>query len=152
MSRIENGVMTGTIHSHMKIAEVLGVSLPELYKEAVEKISQAKEKAVRLKLETFSHSSGAVSELLTSNIFQKKMMPVLLKIEPKGRTETEELPPGAERFVHVLKGSVEIRLDDERKILKLGESLYFNGALPHSFKNPLNSESACLSVTSPVAL
>ncbi len=152
LSRIENGVMVGTLHSHMKIAEILGVSLPDLYKEASDKLNQAKEKAARQKFESFSHSSGAVSELLTSGVLQKKMMPVLLKLKPKGRTETEELPPGVERFVYLLKGSLEIRLDNEKKILKAGESFYFNGARPHSFKNPLNSESWSLSVTSPVAL
>jgi len=77
LSRIENGVMVGTLHSHMKIAEILGVSLPDLYKEASDKLNQAKEKAARQKFESFSHSSGAVSELLTSGVLQKKMMPVL---------------------------------------------------------------------------
>ena len=32
LSRIENGKMTGTLDSHMRIANILEVSLPDLYK------------------------------------------------------------------------------------------------------------------------
>ena len=152
LSRMENEKMTGTLNSHMRIAEMLGLRLPELYEQVTLPLEAAKDKAARQKVETFSHSSGAVAELLTSGVLQKKMMPVLLKIRPKGRTETEEFSPGAERFIYVLKGSLEVQVDNDRKTLKSGESLYFNGALPHSFRNLSNSESLCLSVTSPVAL
>src|SRR5688572_14590497 len=84
LSRIENGKMTGTLDSHMKIADVLGIRLPELYDDVLSKISEVKDKLAKQKVETFSHSSGAVAELLTTGILQKKMMPILLKIKAKG--------------------------------------------------------------------
>ena len=139
LSRIENGIMIGTLSSHMKIAEALGTRLPDLYEDVLEKIDEKKEKVVRHKLETFSHSGGAVAELLTSNILQKKMMPVLLKLKPKGRTETEEYPAIAERFVYVLKGSAKAMIGKEDKSLNSGESLYFNASLPHHFANNAKS-------------
>ena len=152
LSRIENGVMTGTLNSHMKIAEALGLNLPDLYEDVLGKLSEAKDKTVKQKLETFSHSSGAVAELLTTNILQKKMMPVLLKIKAKGRTETEEYRPGTERFIYVLKGAAEATLGKEERSLKAGECLYFNAALPHHFTNKSKSECWILSVMTPTSL
>ena len=152
LSRIENGVMTGTLDSHMKIADVLGVPLPDLYREVIDKVNQVKEHGVKKKLETFSHSSGAVAELLTTGILQKKMMPILLKIKRKGHTESEESPAGTERFIYVLKGCITLSTGRESKSLKAGENLYFNASVPHHFKNPSKSEAWCLSVTTPTSL
>ena len=152
LSRIENGVMTGTIDSHMRIAETLGIGLPALYEDVIGKINEAKEKAVKQKVETFSHSSGAVAELLTTAILQKKMMPILLKLKPGGRTAPEEFSPVSERFVYVIKGSVEVSLDKNKKILKTGENIYFDASVPHSFSNPAKSESWVLSIMTPVSL
>lgn len=152
LSRIENGKMTGTLDSHMKIADVLGIRLPDLYDDVLTKINEIKDKIAQQKVETFSHSSGAVAELLTTGILQKKMMPILLKIKSKGHTESEEYAVAAERFLYILKGAFQITIGPETKTIRAGESLYFNASLPHHFKNPLGSESWALSVMTPAAL
>lgn len=152
LSRIENGKMTGTLDSHRRIAEVLGLRLPDLYETVMVHVAQGQDKKVQQKLETFSHSSGAVAELLTTAVLAKKMMPVILKIRPKGHTETEEYPPPSERFVYVVKGAVELRMGQETRILRQGESLYFTGTAPHQLWNRFKSESWVLSVLTPSSL
>jgi len=152
LSRIENGKMTGTLDSHMRIADALGIRLSDLYEETLSKIHEAKDRLAKQKVETFSHSSGAVAELLTSGILQKKMMPILLKIKPGGHTESEEYPLGAERFLYVLKGSLEILTEKDKRTLGSGGSLYFNASLPHHFKSTSKSECWCLSVMTPASL
>ncbi len=152
LSRIENGKMTGTLESHMKIAEALGIRLPQLYEDLVNKVEEAQDKIAKKKVESFSHSSGAVAELLTSGVLQKKMMPLLLKIKPKGSTEPEEYSSFTERFVYVITGTVEITLGSDKKILKSGETLYFNAGQTHHFKNISKSEARCLSIMTPVSL
>ena len=152
LSRMEQGKMEGTLQSHMKIADVLGIRLPELYEDVLHDLEQSKDKKAKEKLETFSHSSGAIAELLTAGVLQKKMMPLLLKIKPSGQTEKEEYPAPTERFVFVLEGSIKLFLGEESKTLKKGESLYFNGARAHHLQNPFSSEAQCLSVITPVSL
>ena len=152
LSRIENGKMTGTLDSHRRIAESLGIRLTELYDSVMSELSAPREKKAVQKLETFSHSSGAVAELLTTGILQKKMMPVLLKIKSKGQTESEEFAAFTERFVYVLKGAVDLALGKTEKTLNVGDSLYFNASLPHHFRNRLKSESWVLSVVTPTSL
>jgi quercetin dioxygenase-like cupin family protein len=115
-------------------------------------VNAPKERAARQRIETFSHSSGAVAELLTTGILKKKMMPVLLKIKPKGHTEKEEHPPFSERFAYVLKGTMEIIFGKDKKTLVEGEGLYFDSSLPHTFKNLSSSECWCLSVVTPPSL
>ena len=152
LSRIENGKMAGTLDSHRRIAETLGVRLTDLYDSVMQQIAQVKDRKASQKLETFSHSSGAVAELLAAGLFQKKMMPVLLKLKGRGRTETEELPAFSERFVYILKGSIEVVLGKEKSTLLQGGSLYFNASVPHCFKNRLKTEAQILSIVTPVSL
>lgn len=152
LSRIENEVMTGTLESHMKISGALGVNLPALYEDVIVKTNEMKEKLARQKVETFSHSSGAISEMLTTNILRKKMMPVLLKLKSGGRTETEEFTSGAERFVYGIKGSFEISVGGEKNKMNAGDSLYFDASKPHHFKNSGKSEAWLLSISTPVSL
>ena len=80
------------------------------------------------------------------------MMPVLLKLKNKAHTETEEYSPVTERFVHVLKGSAELALAQEKKVLKEGDSLYFNASRPHHFRNIGKTECRILSVITPASL
>ena len=152
LSRIENGKMTGTLDSHMQIAEALGVRLPDLYEQVIDKVYQKKDEQARKRVETFSHSSGVVAELLTTGVLQKKMMPVILKLKPSGRTAPEEYSGITERFLYITKGSLEIQVGKETKTLKQGESLYFDASLPHSFRNPLKSDTEALSVLTPSSL
>ena len=152
LSRMENEKMVGTLDSHMRIAQALGLRLPELYEEVTQKMEEMRDKAFRHKLDTFSHSSGAVSELLTSGILQKKMMPVLLRFKPKGSTEPEDYPALTERFIYVLKGVVEITVQKEKRVLDAGDSLYFNASSSHSFKNIAKIDSELLSILTPTTL
>jgi len=152
LSRIENEKMTGTLESHMLIADALGLRLPQLYEDLINKVEEARDKIVKKKFESFSHSGGSVAELLTSGVLQKKMMPLLLKIKPKNQTEIEEYPAYTERFVHIISGILEITVGKETKTLKAGQSFYFNGSEPHTFKNTSKSEARCLSIMTPVSL
>ena len=152
LSRMENEKMVGTLDSHLRIAQALGLRLPQLYEEVVQKLEEVKEKAVRHKVETFSHSSGAVSELLTTGVLQKKMMPVLLRVKPRGSTEIEEHPSTSERFIYLIKGSVEVAIGKDQRTLKPGDSLYFNASAPHSFKNLAKTDSELISVLTPTSL
>ena len=152
LSRMENGKMTGTVESHSLIAGVLGIQLPDLYGDVIERLSQEKDQKIRQKLAGYSHSNGAIAELLTTSVMQKKMMPLLIKIKGKGRTEGEQFPVFTERFLYVLKGKFEVEIGKERRQISEGESLYFDGAQYHRAVNLGSTEGKLLSVITPVSL
>ncbi len=152
LSRIENLKMTGTLESHMQIARALGVSIADLYSdvEISEKRVDVKKKSTRT--DVFVHSEKSSYEILTSKVLNKKMMPILLKIEPQGRTNKEQNQIGTERFVFVLDGKAEVTIDRETFSITKGNSLYFDASLPHYFVNSGKSTVRIVSVTTPVAL
>ena len=155
ISRIETGRMTGTLESHAKLARALGVRLTEVLsglEEARAKGAVSVQAASR-RSEVYVHQAGKSSmAMLTSDVLTKKLMPVLITIEPGGSTKKEEAKIGSEKFVYVLEGTLEARVGEEVHHLKRGSTLYFEASMPHSLKNTGRATAKCLSVVTPPVL
>jgi transcriptional regulator with XRE-family HTH domain len=152
LSRMEHGKMTGTLRSHMRICEALEITLPEFYRE----LSPARE-AVQVRTredrpDVFLRDKRHSVEVLASRVLNKKMMPVLIRLEKGASTQEEKTRPGVERFVYVVEGKVEACIGKERYALAKADTLYFESSLPHSFKNTGPSESRLICVTCPPIL
>ena len=151
LSRIENKKMVGTLESHMQIAKALGIDVTELYKglshqNAIIDFGQDKNTDV------FTHSDEASFEILTKNIMNKKMMPTLVRIEEGGKTNKEQAQGGAEKFIFVLDGHVEININNQIFILHKYNTLYFDAALPHFYRNTGKGAVKLICVGTPVSL
>ncbi|MCX5680588.1 MAG: XRE family transcriptional regulator [Candidatus Omnitrophica bacterium] len=146
LSRMENGKMTGTLESHMKICKALETNLPDLYKDlsASKKIVELRPRVTRA--DVFVHDNKAAFEMLASNFMNKKMMPVLIKIGKSGRTHSEETKIGVERFIYILDGKVEANIGVNKYDLVKGDTLYFESSLPH---HSGLGEARLISVTTP---
>ena len=155
ISRIETGKMTGTIESHVRLARALGIKLTELYSGIEE--AQAKEVAAvqppSARTEVYVHEAGKSSmTILTTDVLKKKLMPVLMTIEPGGSTHREETRVGTEKFIYVLDGEIEAKLGEATHQLKRGASLYFDASTPHQLRNVGAKTVHCLVVATPPAL
>jgi len=151
LSRIENNKMTGTLESHMAIAKVLDIPLSELYEHSSDPIDIASEIKSAVHVDTSSHTGQAYYEILTKNPTFKKMLPLIIKIEPKG--EVEENPvSGAERFLFVLEGEVEILYQNQPYKLKKNQTLYLENLIKYTIKNLKDSPAKIFCVTTPVRL
>ena len=155
ISRVETGRMTGTLESHLKLATALGVKLTELYGGIEE--ARAKD-AVTLqppsgRTDVYVHQAGKSSmAMLTSDILKKKLMPILITVEPGGSTHKEEAKVGTEKFLYVLDGTLEARVGEATHVLKRGSSLYLDASIPHALKNAGSKTARCLAVTTPPVL
>jgi transcriptional regulator with XRE-family HTH domain len=149
LSRMENGKMTGTLESHMKICEALGVSLPDLYKNLYTSKRAVDIQNRKSRAEVFIHDKKSSEELLASKISNKKMMPVLIKISKGGKTQKEETKSGIEKFIYVLEGKIEAAIGEEKYNLMKGDTLYFEGITPHCFKNTHDHDTKLLCMISP---
>jgi transcriptional regulator with XRE-family HTH domain len=152
LSRIENKKMTGTLDSHMKIAMALGVPLTDLYMGLTREEPKVDYQTPSTISELFVHSDKAASEILTTQVLSKKMMPVLIKLEPQGQTAREESPPETEKFLFVLEGELTARISEKTFVLQKHNSLYFDAALPHRFTNTGKKRVTALCIAVPVAL
>jgi len=152
LSRIENGKMTGTLESHIKICEALGIPLSELYSDLSGQGKTPEVQTKETRADVFVHDKKTTAEMLTSKILNKKMMPVLIKLEPGGTTHKEETKRGVEKFCFVITGKVRIAIGKLSYDLKKGDSLYFDPSAVHYFKNAGTTEAQIVCVTSPPAL
>ena len=152
LSRIENGKMTGTLDSHMRICESLGVALPDLYRDLVASSKKIEVQTRKTRTDVFIHDKKATSEMLAPTVLNKKMMPTLIKTSKGGNTHKEETKPGIEKFVYVLEGRVEASIGSERYSLAKEDTLYFESSVPHYFRNAGKGEARMISVVCPPAL
>jgi len=152
LSRIENGRMMGTLQSHIDIAKALEISLPDLYKDLSASKKRVEVKTRKSHADVFMHDKKATSEMLASGVLNKKMLPILIKINKDGTTHKEETKIGIEKFIYILSGKIEADIGDNKYELTRGDSLYFESSIPHYFRNVGAEECTLISVACPPTL
>lgn len=152
LSRIENEKMVGTLQSHIKICKALGITLPRLYSGLDTDTGEIDIQKDELRTEVFVHNKKSSSEMLTSKVLKKRLMPLMIKIQPDGATDKEENKIGTEKFLYVLDGEIEVNINKNKYNLTKGDTLYFNASVPHQLKNRGASEAQCICIVSPPSL
>ncbi len=149
LSRIETGTMVGTVESHQKIAESLGVGLAELY-AAVDRRHREVAHLTQDKTRKATHQArGLQIELLTQESTKKKIVPLLMTLSSGAKTASEENERGVEKFYFVLDGEVKVMLEKQEYVLKQGETLYFDASLAHEVANTGSKTARVLCAVSP---
>ncbi len=153
LSRMENGKGSGTFRTHQKIAEALGLAITELYRD----FHEPEQEAVLVRLETeeaesFTYDEKTSAILLTSQIFQKNMLPQMVVFQPGGKTALEQYRKSIERWILVLEGVIEAIVGGKTYQVPKGGTLYFKASLPHQFHNRETGVTKIISVTSPAVL
>lgn len=152
LSRIETGTMTGTVESHARIADAIGISLADLYSGLDERESATHHHKKDEELKFTHHSSHLQIELLTSESSKKKITPYLITLQAGAQTSSETAERGVEKFFYILDGEVKAILGAKEFILKAGETLYFDASAPHHLVNEKKSTSKILAAVSPSKL
>ncbi|MFA5008104.1 MAG: XRE family transcriptional regulator [Candidatus Omnitrophota bacterium] len=73
--------------------------------------------------------------LLTNPDPNKQMEPLLFKIDEHADSGKSAYKHFGQEFVLVIKGEIEITLNETVYVLKKGDSIYFNSHIPHAFRN-----------------
>ena len=152
LSRIETGRMTGTLESHVQVAQAMGVRLSELYADLDTAGMAAELRKGAAASDRVAPAKGATLTLLASGALRKKMLPVLVTLQAKKGTQTERGAEGSEKFVYCLKGKLEMAVADQRFTLEPEDSLYFLASQPHSIRNVGSSGTLALVVSCPPSL
>ncbi|MDP8264326.1 MAG: XRE family transcriptional regulator [Candidatus Aceula lacicola] len=152
LSRMENLKMTGTLESHMEIAKALSIDITDLYQDIDFEKNKIDLQNEETSADLFNYNDKSSYEILTSKVLSKRMMPTLLRIDPDGKTNTEQGSKLSEKFLFVLEGSVSIKIGDTAYTLKEGNTLYFDASLPHYFENTGTKATKIICVTTPVSL
>lgn len=152
LSRIENGVMKGTVESHRLIAEALGISLAELYSDVDSRLSDITHLEKKSRQSVSKKQNHTTYEVLTHQGSQKKLLPVLITLDHGGETDRERTDRGVDKFLWVLEGKIEVHLEKNCFKATKGDTLYFDASIPHTIKHISGTPARILTVTSPAAL
>ncbi len=152
LSRIETGTMTGTVESHEKISEVLGIGLAELYTGVDNRYEGIKHLKSDEDRKATHHSKDVHIELLTSESSKKKITPYLVTLEGGAHMVPENNERGVEKFFYLLDGEVKVSLENADYNLKPGETLYFDASLSHKISNDKSKTAKILAAVSPSKL
>jgi transcriptional regulator with XRE-family HTH domain len=152
ISQLEKGTSAPSVSMLGRLAEALQIPVADLIRD------EGREDMGNWHLReadrrTINYPDGKVtSQLLTKGVFQKKMQPLLSVIEPGGMlNETGKMshPKGAEEFVLVMKGEIEFEIGSKSVSLQQGDTLYFDGDLPHRWSNTSQETAEVLFVWTP---
>lgn len=153
LSRIETGKMTGTLESHLAIAKALGVPLPDLYQEmAAETPWISVHRAGQPSGKRVTEGAGAGAELLVEQTAGRRMLPLRVTLKPGATLHPETTPPGAERFIAVLSGTVDVQVGTIQQTLGAGDTMFGAASVPWTLKNSGRTAAQALQITSPPAL
>jgi mannose-6-phosphate isomerase-like protein (cupin superfamily) len=147
LSRIETGTMIGTVESHQKIADILGVSLAELYSGVDPRHDQIAHLKLDAERKVTHHTKSLQVELLTQESSKKKITPLLMTLQPDAEASPEKNERGVEKFIYVLEGEIKVKVDKEEFHLKQGETLYFDASLSHQISNQKKASKLLIAVS-----
>lgn len=138
ISQIETGLTVPSLSMVGRLAAALKINVVDLFSE----ISNGEETnwhLPRANRKTINYPDEKVtSQLLVSRISTKKLEPLISFIEPGGRSDGAERmnhPVGTEEFVLVLNGEIDFAINGKDFHLGEGDTLDFDGTLPHSWEN-----------------
>jgi len=148
LSQVETGKTSPSLATLKNLADNLHSTVGELIGEAT---PVSKSPVIRSRdLKTAKKIGNKVKiTMLTSPDPTKQMEPMLFSLDKDASSGQSLFKHFGQEFVMVLKGSLEITLNETKYILKKGDCMYFNSHVPHSFRNVAPGETEALWVDTP---
>lgn len=147
VSGIEHGRVSPSIATLKRIADALGTHIVDFFMASgvpVEPVVMKEEDRIQISMSRWK----AKVNLLVKSTTGKRMSPFYTVIQPSGGALGQYKHEG-EEFGIVLKGELEINLNDTIYKVRQGESFYYSSQIPHSWINPGRKETVVVWVVSP---
>ena len=133
ISKIENGQATASLDSLVNIANALGVAIGSLFKNFGAPAGEARlvKSGEGMEVVRRGTSRGHTYHLLSFDQGPRKRFdPFLISMDDASEVFPTFEHDGTE-FIHMLAGRLEYRHGDATYLLEPGDSLTFNGQVPH---------------------
>ena len=148
LSQVESGKASPSLATLKDIADALSTTIGSLIGEGQKLEADPIVRATERK-HVQEVGKGINLYLLTSRDPNKQMEPLLFKLKEGATSGVRSYKHFGQEFVLVIKGSIEVTLNDMTYILKKGDSIYFNSSVPHAFKNMGKEEAEAVWVVTP---
>jgi transcriptional regulator with XRE-family HTH domain len=130
LSLLERGRTSPTVGTLKRIAIALGVEISAFF-EPFEQVNIVHMKSNQRPNLQLSHCSMAD---LGIGMIDRLMTPLVVRLDP-GERSGSPLSHDGQDFIICLSGEVLYVVDDQAFVLEPGDSLFFDGYLPHSFQS-----------------
>ncbi len=148
LSQVETGKASPSLSTLKNIADTLSTTIGNLIGEG-QKVDDNPVVRAGERKHLNEAEKGINLYLLTSQDDNKQMEPLLFRLAGKATSGSTSYRHFGQEFVLVLKGVIEITLNDTVYVLRKGDSIYFNSNVPHSFKNITKEEAEAVWVVTP---
>lgn len=150
LSKIENGQMSPTYEALKKLADGLGISVPQLFTPPSNPQVNGR-MAVTLSGEGEAHATTTYEhELLAGALTRKAMLPYRARIRARSFEEFDGwVRHDGEEFLYVLTGAVRLLTEFYAPVeLRRGDSVYYDAAMGHNVISISDDDATILWVTS----
>ncbi len=146
ISQIEQNQVNPSVGSLKKILDAIPISMGEFFTlemESDDKIFYSEDELTDL-------GDGLVKMLLVGSKHNGRKLAILREVYPAGAdTGTEFIQHEGEEGGIIIRGEIEITVGSKSKILKAGDSYYFETRRPHRFRNKSKEECELISAATP---
>jgi transcriptional regulator with XRE-family HTH domain len=153
LSQLENGKLVPTLPTLARIAMVFDVGLEHFFgvKKRLFSIVRSGE---RLQFPELPESAfpGYFFEVLVFGSMEKTMSAYIAEFPARDPTEIHEHFHDGSEFVHILEGTLTINYQSEEQVLGAGDSAYFDGSEPHSYRGLSETVTRAIIITVPLRL
>jgi len=150
LSKIENEQMSPTFDAVKKLAEGLGISIPQLF-TAPQNNKIMGRMAVTISGEGKPHLTATYEhELLANSLTQKQMLPYRARVRARDVAEFGGwVRHDGEEFLYILAGVVQFYTEFYEPVeMRRGDSAYYDAAMGHNVVSTSQEDATILWVTS----
>lgn len=146
ISMIEQNKHSPSVATLNRLTDALGLSFAEFFSldlAPAPQVFYGKDELVQL-------TEGKVRFSVVAGERRGKALQILHEIyEPGGDTGVEMLTHRGEEGGIVIEGEIELTVGNEKRVLKPGDSYYFESTVPHRFRNSGRKRTVIISACTP---
>jgi len=152
ISQLEKNLISPSLDSLFKLSEKLNTQpiyfLTNGDGEPLQKILITPSERQEISLPEIKNS-GIKVQLLVSDVVNRRMEPYLLTLKQGVEIDGHFYKHKGDEFAYIIKGELEVDIQNERIILREGDSLYIGSTFPSKWVNLNKGDSVILWVLSP---
>lgn len=141
LKEIEEGSAIPPVSTVIQIAKALSVDSGSFLSAEARAASEK-----RRRESFFKRTQAYAYQTLTPDAEAKHMKAFLVTVDPKQDHQMVEYHHEGEEFLYVLKGEVEVKVGEDRNLLKKGGTIHFNSNIAHKLRNVSNEKAKLLVV------
>jgi transcriptional regulator with XRE-family HTH domain len=135
ISELENGQVSPSINSMERLGRILGVGLAEFF-AGTGGANGAQLVRARDRPQAQSLWSQARIEILATGGSRHDLQPVVITLEPGGRSGKHPTAPGREEFMFVLEGELIVTVGPDQLMVRPGDALIVRPREVRRYENP----------------